>query len=353
MPRLLPALIVALLLCACTTPHDPWRQQPLTHLDPGTVVTLRVLRADNPRLPRMTDAQIQTLLAVTQRTVQTHFGVTLRFSVVEETDVAQLFARLPPRVRAARATSIYDFKYGHGDPQRIAQGLLATLRTHGTTLDEAYAYAQPYLPAATRPDSLRTFSAQLTDVMLKRLQAWRTLPAPDGRPVLDDTPYNEWIDWDTLGYGELQYDIVITNQLIASAEDDGVDIHTAIRGGLTVGTTTYSRQGRYGSFVFWSTFPFTDDSALTAELRGGERYTPQEAAELSGAYLAHEIGHLLFRFGHPFARPACVMDPVRMLRFRAWQQGLDATHCRIGSSPEMRPGAIPETYHKDWLRLAQ
>ena len=346
-------LAACLTLGGCATPHQPWQQQPLHRIAHDEAITLRVLRADNPRLPRMSDAQLRTLLAAAQATAHEHFGVTLQFSEIAQTDVAHLFAHIPPAVRAARTSSIYDFKSGRSDPGRIARGLLATLHANGTTLDEAYAYAQPYLPAATRPASLHNFSMQLTDVMLTRLQAWRTLPALDGLPVLDASPYNEWIDWDTLGYGELPYDIVITNQLIASAEDDGVDIHTAIRGGLTVGTTTYSRDGRYGSFVFWSTFPFTDDSALSTELRGGERYTPQQAAELSGAYLAHEIGHLLFRLGHPFDRPACVMAPVRMLRFREWQQGLDAAHCRIGSSPEMRPGAIPEVYNVDWLRLAQ
>lgn len=346
-------LAACLTLGGCTAPQAPWQQQPLPHIERDAVIPLRIVRADNPRLPRMSDAQLHTLLAAAQATAHEHFGVTLRFSEIAQTDVANLFARIPPAVRAARAPSIYDFKSGHGDPQRIAHGLQATLRANHTSLDEAYAYARPYLPAAARPASLRDFGMQLTEVMLTRLQAWRTLPALDGQPALDTSPYNEWIDWDTLGYGELPYDIVITNQLIASAEDDGVDIHTAIRGGLTVGTTTYSRQGRYGSFVFWSTFPFTDDSALSTQLRGGERYTSQQAAELSGAYLAHEIGHLLFRFGHPFERPACVMAPVRMLRFREWQQGLDAAHCRIGSSPEMRPGAIPEVYNADWLRLAQ
>ena len=99
--------------------------------------------------------------------------------------------------------------------------------------------------------------------MLERLEQWRQIKAADGAPVLDASPYNEWVYWDTLGYGNLPYDLVITNQLIASAEYYGVDIHSAIRGGVTVGTTSYSRTGKYGSYVFMSMFPFLDNSEHT------------------------------------------------------------------------------------------
>jgi hypothetical protein len=175
--------------------------------------------------------------------------------------------------------------------------------------------------------------------------------ATDGNPVLDASAYNEIADWDILGYGNLKYDLVITNQLFASAEYVGVDIHTAIRGGVTVGLTTYSRNSQFGSYIVWSTFPFLDNSDNTKLLRGGETYSDTEAAELSGAYLAHEIGHMLFQFGHPFGQKACVMNPVSMLHFREWRNQINSANCPIGSRPEMTPGAIPEYYNVNWLKL--
>jgi hypothetical protein len=248
---------------------------------------------------------------------------------------------------------IYDFKSGTGDRQQLAAAILTTLRERKTNLADALAYARPYLPRTATPKTLQELSVVLVDVMLARLDDWRAIQAADGKPVLDDTPRNEWIYWDTLGYGTLPYDVIITNQVVASAEFTAVEIHTAIRGGLTTGTTTFSRSAPYGSFVFWSTFPFTDTSAFSHALRGGEDYTPAQAAELSGAYLAHEIGHLLFKFGHPFGAQACVMNPASMLHYRAWYEGLDAQRCRIDSLPEMRVGAIPEAYNVEWLRMAQ
>jgi hypothetical protein len=330
-----------------------WRHTEIVPIAPGATIHLRVAHAVNGRLPRMTPEQLDTLLAATRKTALEHFGVHLVFSAVTETSVDALLAQIPPKVRQARMSEIYDFKSGTGDRQRLSAAILHTLHERKTELADALAYARPYLPRTAEPSTLQEFSVVLADVMLARLDDWRALKADDGKPVLDDTPRNEWIYWDTLGYGALPYDVIITNQLVASAEFTAVEVHTAIRGGLTTGTTTFSRTAPYGSFVFWSTFPFTDTSALSHALRGDEDYTPTQAAELSGAYLAHEIGHLLFKFGHPFGAQACVMNPASMLHYRAWHEGLDAQHCRIGSLPEMRVGAIPEVYNLDWLRMAQ
>ena len=54
--------------------------------------------------------------------------------------------------------------------------------------------------------------------------------------------------WDKLAHGALTYDIVITKQLMASAEYFGMDVHSALRGGITVGTTSY-KPGRTVSHI--------------------------------------------------------------------------------------------------------
>ena len=353
-PYRLTALLLCfiLLLSACRSANE-WQHTDIVPIPPGETVQLRVAHAVNERLPRMTPEQLHTLLAATRKTALEHFGVHLEFSTVTETSVDALLALIPPQVRQARMNEIYDFRSGTGDRKRLADGILRTLQERNTNLADALAYARPYLPQSAEPGSLQELSVVLADVMLARLDEWRALKAADGMPVLDGTARNEWILWDTLGYGELPYDLVITNQLLASAEYTAVEVHTAIRGGLTTGTTTFSRNSQYGSFVFWSTFPFTDTSAQSHALRGDEDYSATQAAEFSGAYLAHEIGHLLFKFGHPFGHQACVMNPASLLHYRAWQQQLDAQQCRIGSLPEMQVGAIPEVYNVQWLRMAR
>jgi hypothetical protein len=341
-----------------TTPNvdnsidSEWRQMSISPAAPGTTVNIRVVYANNPRLPKMSSGQLRTLLAAAQRTTLESFGVNVRFSVVAEMEIDRLFKMIPPRVIEARKSTIYDFRSANEDLKGLAEGIYTTLTQRQTKLEDGLFFAAPYLPDV-KSDNLATFSVLLGYVMLERLGQWRQVSALGGTPVVDTSPYNEWIYWDSLGYGALKFDLVITNQLIASAEYVGVDIHSAIRGGVSVGTTSFSRIGKFGSFIFWCTFPFTDPSEISKSMRGGEDYSDTEAAELSGAYLAHEIGHMLFRYGHPFGQTACVMNPVTMLKFREWYQQINSASCPAGSGPEMTPGNVPLFLNKTWLRLAR
>lgn len=344
-------VLVGLLFGCSVGESAEWQNAAVTPVKRGATVLLRVVHATNPRLARFSPDHLRILLASAQLTVWKNFGVYVEFTDIPETGLDQLFALIPPPIREARLQSIYDFKSGAGDKQQLAEGIHTTLSERKTKLEDALAFSAPYLPDA-HPKDLTALSAVLSNVMLERLDQWRHIKALDGAPVLDASPYNEWVYWDTLGYGNLPYDLVLTNQLIASAEYYGVDIHSALRGGVTVGTTSYSRTSKFSSYIVMSTFPFLDNSESTKLMRGGEQYSEEDAAELAGAYLAHEIGHLLFQFGHPFGQKACVMNPVSMLRFREWFTQLDAANCPIGSRPEMTAGAIPPSFNPEWVRIA-
>ncbi len=83
--------------------------------------------------------------------------------------------------------------------------------------------AAPGMMAVVIPPTLNPFShiprrAVLRGAVLARLGHWTTATAADGRPVIDHTPYNEWVYWDSLGYGPLAWDVVVTNQPVISAE---------------------------------------------------------------------------------------------------------------------------------------
>jgi len=342
---------IVLSLFGCKESDNVWQKAPTSPVKQGATVRVRVVNATNGRLAQMSPAQIRIMLASAQTTVKKNFGVNIEFSDVSETGIGQVFALIPPKIRELRKSSIYDFKSGTGDKRKLAKGIKQTLTERGTKLEDGLAYVQPFLPEAHAKD-LMTFSELLSNIMLERLEDWRSVKASDGTPVLDSAPYNEITYWDILGYGDLPYELVITNQLFVSAEYVGVDIHTAIRGGLTVGLTTYSRNSKFGAYIVFSTFPFLDNSENTKLLRGGETYSDTEAAKLAGAYLAHEIGHMLFQFGHPFGQKSCVMNPASMLRFREWFEQLDSAACPIGSRDEMKPGAIPEYYNVNWLKMS-
>ncbi|HEX4858439.1 MAG TPA: hypothetical protein VFV17_05430, partial [Usitatibacteraceae bacterium] len=189
----------------------------------------------------------------------------------------------------------------------------------------------------TDPDM---WKKRLAGTHLERLERLREIRAADGKPAIDETPLNEWLYWDTLGERDPGFDITVTNQLIASVEYNGADIHTALRGGLLLGTTSYARHGALGAQFWWSVFPFLSADVQIAAMRGGEHYAAEEAALLAGTLAAHELGHLLFRYGHPFNVHACIMSPTPMLRFREAVRLLDAAACRAANDPAMAAGVI-------------
>ncbi|MGE0330033.1 MAG: hypothetical protein AB7P37_05020 [Ramlibacter sp.] len=333
-------LLGAVLAAAHTAPARA-ATVPLPRLGAGPV-ELRVAYAINPRLPRMDAAQLATLLDAMRGAVREHFGVELRFAPVKEVPLAALFATIPAARRAQALKESYDFKSGRADRAALDRAFAQGFRDSRESLPQMIAFAQAHTGpiAASHHDLGRKVAA----LQLARVQQWAQRKALDGGPAIDDQPFNEFPMWLALGFGDLPYELVLTNQLIAGVEYTFPAVHTAIRGGYSNGITSYGRLSRFGTFSVWSTYAFTADDDDIVKLRGGERYTPEEAARLAGLSGAHEIGHQLFHFTHPFGQPACLMSPVPMFGYRAWAEKLSAKDCPIGSSPAMTPGQYKFEY---------
>lgn len=330
------------LLTGCSTLSGQARTVPIPRLPAGPV-ELRVVHVVNPRLPRMNDGQILILLNAVKETCRQHFGVELTFAPLQEISVAGFFALIPEKRRQQALLHAYDFKNGTGDPQQLAADFGRKLREEGESLPAMLRYAKPYLGDLPKP-SYETLGAALAKLQLERIKRWQTVPALDNGPAIDNSPYNEYTMWDVAGYGDLPFELVITNQIIASVENIDPSVHTAIRGGYNNGLTTYSRSSRFRTYSVWSTFAFTTDYPWVKEMRNGETLNAAEAARLAGIGAAHELGHQLFHFLHPYDNSACVMNPVPMFSYRAWADGLSPRDCPIGSSPPMQPGAFKFVY---------
>ena len=309
----------------------------------------RVAYAVNPRFSYFSEGQLSALLEQARMVTRDHFGIELTFSQPGNIDISDLFALRPNVADDDVLKWVYDFKENSGKRKFLVADLLEKLLSNESQLDEIYAFAEPHLTLAPAIATAEDFAEALTKTLLRRLNVWRILPANHRRAVIGDSIYNEWTFWDTLAHGALPYDIVITNRLVASAEYYGMDVHSALRGGITVGTTSYSRDGPFHTYAFLSTFPFTNDYQPIVQLRGGERYDDDEAARLAGAYLAHEIGHVLLHLDHPFNQSACVMNPAQFLNFRTWYQNLDADRCGLESTAKMMPGAAKLSYNSAWI----
>jgi hypothetical protein len=178
----------------------------------------------------------------------------------------------------------------------------------------------------------------LIATQLSRLENLTVQRASDGHPVLDAQPFNEYVYWDVMAERRLPYEVVATNQLIASVEYVGNSVHSALRGGITNGLTTANRASRYKTTAIVSVYPFISEDAVIKALRGGESYRRNDALRFAGLLLAHEIGHQLWHLGHPYGRTACVMSPTPLLHFQRWAEALAPSQCPLAAEGPMKPG---------------
>jgi hypothetical protein len=270
--------------------------------------------------------------------------VDLRFTPPVEISISELFQRIPAEHRRRLSEQIYDFKTGKGDVARLERVFGETLKANGDDLAQIFEYSRGHLDNPLTERTHEALGSALAKLQLQRVHGWKSVKALDGGPAIDSSPYNEFVFWDSLGYADFSFELVLTNQVIASVEYVNPAAHAAIRGGYSNGLTTYNRASRLKTTAIWSTFAFTSRDAWMVKMRNNESYEPNEAARLAGIGATHEIGHQLFHLGHPFGLTACVMNPVPMFAFRAWADQLSAQKCPIGSTPAMRPGTVRFTH---------
>jgi hypothetical protein len=327
-------LAVTLLLASSSCAHRA--TLPLPRLD-GESVTLRVAHLVSPGFPSMKTEQIRAVLEAARRGVKENFGIDVEFMEPEEQSLKALFDRATPRDRSEWNNLSYDFKSGKGNRARLTRGYAAAFRSDSESLDVMIAYAEPFLLAPLRERTYQGFAEAVTATLVTRLEQLKSQKLPDGSDLIDRSPNNEVLFWVFIGKFSFPYDVVITNQLIASAEYVGSSVHTAIRGGITNGITTSNPSARYGTTAIVSTYPVVGEDDVTRFLRGDESYSEADSARFSGFLLVHEIGHQLLDLGHPYGRRSCVMNPPEMLRFRSWVEQLSPKDCPIAESGAMKP----------------
>jgi len=189
------------------------------------------------------------------------------------------------------------------------------------------AYAEPFLLAPVRERTYQGFAEAVTATLVIRLDQLKSQKLADGSQLIDGSPGNEVLYWAFIGRLSFPYDVVITNQLIASAEYIGSSVHTAIRGGITNGITTRNPSARARMTAIVSTYPLIGEDGVTRTLRGGETYSEADSARFAGSLLVHEIGPPAFRLRASLWKRACVMNPPELLRFREWAERLSPEDC--------------------------
>lgn len=306
---------------------------------------LRVAHVINTRLPRMSDAQINLMLETMAQATNEHFGITVRFAKPVDMPIKLAFESIPPKFMALAKREQYNFRSIFARSSSLANAFGKGLAVQGEPLEDMAQFAEKK-GIKLNAKNFEVFGEDLAKLQLNRIAQWTNIKAPDGKSVIDDQPYHQYTAWSMLGYGELPFELIITNQIIASVEYVQPSIHTAIRGGYTNGISSFNRSARWGTHSIWSTFAFTQNDSDWVARREGEAYTPEEAARLAGLAATHELGHQLLHLMHPFGQKGCIMDPVPMFAYRAWADKLSPKDCPVNSSKAMKPGSSIFRYIK-------
>jgi hypothetical protein len=342
-PRLLSLLLcIVLSTAAAFAQSNESRLLPLPALAEQPL-QLRVAHVINPRLPRMSDAQITKLLEATAQATSEHFGVRVVFAKPVEIPIAQAFASIPERFMKLAERDQYNFQSFFTMRSRLEKAYGRGLEQQGESLEDMALFAQKN-GIQLNAKNFQTFGEDVANLQLNRIAQWTQLKAIDSNSVIDSKPYHQFTVWNYLGYANMPFEFIITNQIIASVEFVQPSIHSAMRGGYTNGITSFNRHTRWGTHSIWSTFAFSSNDADWIARREGEAYSPDEAARLAGLSATHEIGHQLLHLLHPFGQKGCIMDPVPLFAYRAWADKLSAKDCPIGSSRAMTPGSYSFRY---------
>ena len=340
-------LLASLFLLSCDKEPE-WTVVELPDLPDGTI-TLSVANVVNPRFAELTDDQLNQILDKTVLMVKQHFELSIAFEKPATVPINTFFDYLKDNVKKERAKDIVKFsEVNEVERARMREGIYKRLTKYWDDREVVADYARPYLIDPFEGDDFWQLARALVDTLLAGLQGWQDVKASDGKPVIDSKPYNEWVWWDSIGYGDMPYDVVITNQIVASAEVYDMSVHSSLRGGITAGTTTNSKQAQFNAYVYIMVYPMLNDSEILVKLRNDEHYTSEQVTTYAAALLTHELGHLLLHLGHPFGNQYCVMSPTPLLKYREWYEGLDASQCLIGSEAEMMPGVARISYRTDW-----
>jgi hypothetical protein len=312
-------------------------------------VKLRVAHVINSRFISLNDAQLAVVLNKTQALVQQHFNLQVEFDAPKSVSIEAFFALRKRAIEPSLKKAIVNpLALTEADRENMRKGIYETLGDYWDERAKVADYARPYLSVPFEGTDYYSLSNALMETLIARLGSWYSQTADDGRPILDGSPYNEWVWWDTVGYGEVPYEVVITNQLVASAEIYAMDVHSCIRGGITAGTTSYSQSARFQTYSFVSAFQMLNDNDVLDMLRDESHYSSEQVTDYVAAVLAHELGHMLLHLGHPFGSEHCIMSPTPLLRYRSWYNALDAARCPLGSEAQMTPGVAKIEYRPDW-----
>ncbi|MBE9564219.1 MAG: hypothetical protein IMF17_03160, partial [Proteobacteria bacterium] len=173
-----------------------WSTVPLPDIS-RQPIKLSVASIVNSRFKQLTDSQIQQILQRSQTLVKQYFDIDIEFSEVDVLSIEDVFKNIDTSLVKQRQKEIVDTDFIDDEAKRRAreemqEALYATMTNYSGNEQSVIDYAQPYLinPEIKQKDFIG-LSYALVDILLTRLNYWKSQTAADGAPVLNDSGYHE------------------------------------------------------------------------------------------------------------------------------------------------------------------
>ncbi|MCW5827952.1 MAG: hypothetical protein KIT79_01430 [Deltaproteobacteria bacterium] len=380
----LAALVAAGVFAACAVQDRRGfvdRFPDLRPLDLSRPLNIRVALAELPGLPVLSDRDVRRIFAILKETAKTYLEADIQFSEPDRVPMEIFFRRYiyaDEFLKLQQETIIDPRKEGSVDALAVALRVNMQPADVSAMMEKVRAGADAAEIAAqcTNPDRclkrINDFRKDKFDAEDKLRKALRSnvppVDLPDLMKAVGDHPrlglkssectnedtcvrlvaqyHMDWVKkildirdvngrevfarayqylqyeaWDWLARRQKDYELVIINVPVASAEMTAT-WPVSLRGGITTGVTSMS-PGPLGGMVVMSIYPFVADNDVFNELRG----SPPEATAIDDFawYTTHELGHLIRRWDHPAGYPeGCVMTPATDIDYAKWVRALKA-----------------------------
>ena len=250
----------------------------------NNTITPRVIYIESPRFPKVEAQDLWKDLQSAAALVQRHFGVAVEEpSDIRILNIDNVYIDVVRRRPADFDDRIGDFRNGRVDWAEMREFLIDSIGKEKEPLSDQIEFTRPFLLRPLDEETVGSFSNVVMETFKFRLAHWTIAKLEDGYPVIGrvpdrpDLPVNEYSYWALMTKYGIDAEIVLTNQLVASVEYIPTPVHTAIRGGITGGSTEYNPSSRFGSSVWVSLFPFLSNDNLIIDLRNGDTYSRHEA----------------------------------------------------------------------------
>ena len=309
---------------ATPTILDFFRKLPQKRI--GDPINIRVGIINNPRFESLNQKQIEELLSELKKGVKEQFDVTLNFNKIDTENIKEFFEKHVSQITEKQSKKIQRhmfriFEYNKENSKKINIFKKQILEANKTTHLEG-------ITAAVRNQgfkgnyfgtSKKEVLYNIMDYHLKKLSKISKLKNKNDNILIDQNNfYNEFMYWDSINESQSEYDLIITNQLIASAESYFYSIPAGLRGGITTGVATKSKTPLNGVVVV-STFPFLSNISFFNKERG-QNYSPEKVYNYIAWIGVHEFGHLLGFRAHNYNHSRCIMKPSLGFKYKEWYQ---------------------------------